>query len=454
MPISGDTICAIATGTGGGVGVVRLSGPEAEAVLRRVAPGLPEDLPSHHLRRARLVDPASGEVLDEALVCVMRAPRSYTGEQVAEIQAHGGAANLARVLGAVRRAGARLAEPGEFTRRAFLAGRMDLTQAEAVAELIAARSERAARLASAHLRGAVGDEVKRVRERVLGALAEVEAAVDFPDEHLDFAPGEALAAVVELAAVEARTLERSHRRGRLATEGVDVALVGRANAGKSSLLNALVGEERALVDASPGTTRDFLEVELELEGLRAVLIDTAGEREVGPGPEQRGLELGRKRRQRADVVVLVVDGAEGFGDTEQRLLSAIDGSAPGVAVLIAWNKRDLAGVPSSLPSHLVAIPTCARTGEGVPELVTAIRRAAGDAGTDEGVTITSERQSQLLSAAADALEAAGRSLRAGAPFELVAVDLRAALARLGEVTGEALDGAVLDRIFARFCIGK
>lgn len=450
-----DTICAIASGTGGGVGVVRVSGPDAEVILRKVAPRLPAVLGSHVLRHVRIVDPESGELVDDALACVMRAPRSYTGENVAEIQAHGGAANLARVLAAVQRAGARLAQPGEFTRRAFLTGRIDLTQAEAVAELIAARSERAARLAQAHLRGAVRGEVERVRERVLAALAEVEAGVDFPDERLDFSPLPALGTAVGEAAREARALADSHRRGRLATSGVDVALVGRANAGKSSLLNAIAGEERALVDAAPGTTRDFLEVEVDLAGLRAVLVDTAGERETGPGLEQRGLELGRKRRERADVVVLVVDGSLGFGAAEAQLLDEVRGREGfGVPVVVAWNKRDLAPVPVGLPSHLPVVATCAASGEGVPELVQALRRAAGDGGADEGVIVTSDRQHEHLASAALSLEAAANALRASAPPELAAVDLRAALSRLGEVTGQSVDGAVLDRIFARFCIGK
>jgi len=454
-PLARETICAVASAVGGAIGVVRVSGPASEAIARRLAPGLPTEVQSHHQYLVPIVEPRTAAVIDQALVCVMRAPRSYTGETVVELQGHGGEANLAGLLAATLAAGARLATPGEFTRRAFLAGRLDLAQAEAVAEVIAARSDRALRVAQAQLGGALSAQVRRLRERCLAALAEVEAGVDFPDERLQPAGPAALEAEVRSTAVAVEELAGTFARGRLLGEGVDCALVGRTNAGKSSLLNALVGEERALVDAAAGTTRDFIEATLEHEGVRLTLVDTAGERSGAAALEERGLVLGRARSARADVVVVVIDGVAGFGEVEARLLEAQRVGAAGPrAVLLAWNKSDLCAVVTGLPSGLEALPTSARTGAGVAGLLAAIRRAAGDVGAEEGLTVTSLRQHDLLAQAGAALDRAAVALAEAAPLELVAVDLGVAVDRLGQIIGEAVGDDVLDRVFARFCIGK
>lgn len=445
-----ETICAIASGTGGGIGIVRLSGPEAEAIGRRLVASLAVGLESHRLVHGLARDPDSGEPLDEVLACVMRAPRSYTGETVVELHGHGGAANLERLLDAAMRAGARVADPGEFTRRAFLAGRMDLTRAEAVAEVIAARSSRAVRLAQAQLRGEVSAKISSLRERLVALLAEVEARVDFPDERLDFVPGPVLAASLVALADEAASLAATQARGRLITEGMDVALVGRTNAGKSSLLNALAGEERALVDAAPGTTRDFVEVEVEIAGVRVKLVDTAGERDAVEDVERRGLELGRRRGRRADVVLVVVDGQLGFGEVEARLVSE---ASDGVSVLVAWNKADLQPAVGGVPAGVPVVATSALAGLGLDSLRAALALVIGGVAEDE-VLITSARQRDALDQAVESLRAGAALLAADQPPELAAVDLRLALDRLGRITGDSVDDAVLDAIFARFCIGK
>ncbi|HEX2569173.1 MAG TPA: tRNA uridine-5-carboxymethylaminomethyl(34) synthesis GTPase MnmE [Polyangia bacterium] len=452
MSAATDTIVAIATATGGGIGIVRVSGPAAGGIARRLLRPWPEVPESHRLYHGWVHHPGTGEVLDEVLGCLMVGPRSYTGEDVLELHGHGGAASLARLLDAVVQSGARMAEPGEFTRRAFLGGRMDLTRAEAVAELIAARSERAVRLAQGHLRGALAERVESLAERLLDILAEVEAEIDFPEEGLEVGEARALATKVRALAGEVGGLAASYVRGRALMEGVDVVLVGRPNAGKSSLLNALVGEERALVDEAPGTTRDFIEAEVSLGGVRMRLVDTAGEREAEGQVEARGMFLGRRRRARADLVLLLVDGTVGWGELEERIRSETSGPT-----LLVWNKCDAAPPPSrglgTRAEGFVALS--ARTGDGLEQLRQALRDRV-DPGNEEdaGATVISARQQEAFKMAEEALLRAAAVLAQGAPSELAAVDLRIGLERLRQVTGASVQSDVLDRVFARFCIGK
>ena len=452
MPPATDTIVAIATATGGGIGILRVSGPAAAGVARRLVRPWPEVPESHRLYHGWVHHPGTGEALDEVLGCLMRAPRSYTGEDVLELHGHGGAASLARLLEAVVQSGARVAEPGEFTRRAFLGGRMDLTRAEAVAELIAARSERAVRLAQGHLRGALAERVKTLAERLLDVLAEVEAEIDFPEEDLSFQGARALTGEVRALAGEVGALAASYVRGRALMEGVDVVLVGRPNAGKSSLLNALVGEERALVDEAPGTTRDFIEAEVTLGGVRMRLVDTAGEREAEGPIEARGVLLGRRRRARADLVLVVVDGVVGWSELEEQIRGET-----AVPTLVVWNKRDVAPPPcGGLGTGGVGfVAISARTGEGLEELRQALRERVDPGGEeDAGATVISARQHEAFKLAEEAFLRAASVLAQGAPSELAAVDLRIGLERLQQVTGESVRSDVLDRVFARFCIGK
>ncbi|MGZ3438303.1 MAG: tRNA uridine-5-carboxymethylaminomethyl(34) synthesis GTPase MnmE [Polyangia bacterium] len=444
-PGSRDTIAAIATAVGGGIGVVRLSGPRAGEIIGKLLRPWPPKPQSHKLQRAIAYDLTTSTRIDEVLAVVMRGPKSYTGEDVAELQGHGGPLVMQRLLEAVLTAGARMAEPGEFTRRAFEAGRIDLSRAESVAALIGARGERALRAAQAMNAGALADRIARLRQRLVATLAELEGALDFPEDAGDAAPEAASARALGDISREMRALAASYRPALF--RPAEVALVGRVNAGKSSLLNALVGQERAIVDEDPGTTRDAVAAEVALDGVAVTIVDTAGEREDPERLERRGLELGRARAARADLVLLVVDGAIGFGDVERQLWESIAGEK-----LIAWNKRDL-GRARALPAGAIVVETAAPTGEGVAELGAAIARAvAGEA--EEGVAVVSERQAQALADGAATLERAAAVLAAGEPAEVAAVDARRALDALGRVTGETVDAEVLDAIFARFCIGK
>lgn len=445
-----ETIAAIATGTGGGIGVIRLSGPRAEAIVGQMVRPWPKGRPpSHKLHYGWVVDPRTGERLDEVLAVVMRAPRSYTGEDVAELQAHGGARSLKRLLEVALALGARTAAPGEFTRRAFEAGRIDLTRAEAVAELIAARSERALRAARALGSGALERQIGLLRSELVRALAEIEGGIDFPDERLETEPEAEIARRLSSVAAGMAKLAATYRR--FTFETAEVAIVGRVNAGKSSLLNALAKEERALVDETAGTTRDLVEVEVELGGARLRLVDTAGERldEAAGSIERRGQALARQRRERADAALLVVDGTVGFGDVERALWEAL----PPVPRIVVWNKRDLAGPPAGLPAGANVCETSAKTGQGLEALAQAMVALAGEE-DDEGVLRVSERHHEALTDGVRALERAAATLAAGEPPELAAVDARDALHHLGRVTGETVEADVLDAIFSRFCIGK
>jgi tRNA modification GTPase len=440
-----DTIAAVATAVGGGIGIVRLSGPRAGEIVAKLVRPWPPKPQTHKLQRGIVHDPGTGERIDEVLAVVMRGPRSYTGEDVAELQGHGGALVMQRVLAAALAAGARMAEPGEFTRRAFEAGRIDLSRAEAVAALIGARSERALRAAQAMNAGALSDKIVRLRQRLVATLAELEGAIDFPDDAGDAVPEAASAEALASVSREMAALAASYRPALF--RPAEVALVGRVNAGKSSLLNALAGEERALVDETPGTTRDAVSAEVALDGVAVTLVDTAGEREDPERLEQRGLALGRARAARADLVVLVVDGAVGFGDAERRLWEAAGGPK-----LVVWNKRDL-GRAEGLPVGAMVVETVAPDGEGVAALGSAIARAlVGD--VEEGVSVVSERQAEALRDGAATLARAAEALRDREPAELAAVEARGALDAMGRVTGETVDAELLDAIFARFCIGK
>src|SRR5215468_6661136 len=348
---SDDTIAAIATAAGvGGVGIVRLSGPEAIAIAAD-ALGVAEAELDRRVRVGWAHDRA-GRQLDQVLAFAMRAPASFTGEDVAELHGHGGGHNLARLLAAVVDRGARVAEPGEFTRRAVARGKLDLLRAEALLEVIHAGSERAWRLAQANLGGRLGDEARALERRSLAVLAEIEGAIDFPEDDLELdADADIDRELGELGAACGRIAD-GFRHGRAVSQGITVALVGAVNVGKSSLLNALVGRERALVGAAPGTTRDWLEVTDTWSGVAVTLIDTAGLRTTDDPVEQRGIALGEARVASADVVVVVNDGAAAWDD----------GARFGARAVVIRSKADLGGESGA------GLPTSAATGQGLEAL--------------------------------------------------------------------------------------
>lgn len=470
MTIAPDNIAAIASGAGpAGVGVIRVSGPDAFVIADRVLlagrnkPRATADYAGHTLHRAALRDPRTGETVDDGLVAVFHAPRSLTGENVVEWQGHGGSVTLGRALAAFLSAGARAARPGEFLERAFLAGKLDLAQAEAVADIVSAQTVAAQRVARRQLGGALSRAVAEAGAPIRESLAHLEASIDFPDEIGETDPA-ALDDLLGRAEGVVNGLLAGAGHGRQLKEGITVVLAGRPNAGKSSLLNALAGTERAIVTPLPGTTRDVVEESLTLAGLPVRALDTAGLRSTNDSIEQIGIARARDAIENADVIVLVLDAisagaaAAAFTPDETHLLAAL-ASRPAV---VAANKADaadpaplLAHVKTLLP-HVPAVPTSAATGAGVAELARAIAASAtqNSGVAESAVLVTSARHEAALRAAAEALAAARATLRHNLPAELVAVDAHGALRALGEITGETAREDIIAGIFSRFCLGK
>ncbi len=452
IPQAVDTIVACATPWGrSAIAVVRLSGPAVGQILAEVCPR-PGGLPT--ARRAVLVSirDASGPV-DQGLLTWMPGPRSYTGEDSAEISCHGNPLLVERLLAACVAAGARPALPGEFTRRAWQNGRLDLLRAEAVLQAIEARSPQGLVAAASGLRGKLGSWVQGMEERLLACAAELEARLDFPDQ-LDPLGGvqddSALAARLRELEVELRGVARSFRRARVQVQGARVALLGPVNAGKSSLFNALLDQHRALVSAEPGTTRDLLEAQVDVEGLPICLMDTAGENLDASGLEREGLSLRDELMGQVDLVVVVLPAHLPELHESQRVLERTEGR-PRVVV---GNHADRLGAVSRIGGQAL-LSTCALDGSGLPALRAAI--AAGLAGEEPGASaavIASQRQRQLLLAAAEGLSAACQALLGEAGVAVAAEETLAALSRLNAMGGSGVREEVLDEVFSRFCIGK
>ncbi|MCX5892510.1 MAG: tRNA uridine-5-carboxymethylaminomethyl(34) synthesis GTPase MnmE [Deltaproteobacteria bacterium] len=454
-----DTIAAISTPPGeAGIGIVRLSGPSASAIARKLfRPHRPRQTwRSHRLYLGHIVD-SQGEFIDEVLLTWMQAPQTYTREDVVEINCHSGYGVLSRLLSLVLEQGARLAQPGEFTLRAFLSGRLDLTQAEAVLEVIRARTAAALRVAEGHLQGSLGQGLVRLREALLDWLARVEAALDFPEEAEELAP----ATLDEgLAAQMARLsdLAATYDAGRLLREGLLTVIAGRPNAGKSSLLNRLLDQDRAMVTEIPGTTRDLIEETITLGGVLIRLSDTAGLRPARDRLEELGIQRTRDRLAQADLVLYLVDGSEPFSPEDREALKELTGRR-GLAVL---NKVDLPpAFDATELGKVTAFPLVrisARTGEGIAALKQAMVDLALGGGLKlNGEMVTQARHYQLLESCLSSLSRARALLASGVPapaWELVALELQEAIRELGEITGQEVGDDILERIFGEFCLGK
>lgn len=450
--LSHDTIAAIATPIGSaGIGVIRISGPASFQIAAKLFTGATSGFDSHRAYHGKLVDPSTQDEIDDVVLTAFKTPHSYTGENVVEISCHGSITVMKAALSAVLQSGARLADPGEFTKRAFLNGKLDLAQAEAVNDLIRSRTDGARKVALRQLDGELSKRVGEIDHRVLGIIAAVEAAIDFPD---DVAEPESdwVCAEIKSCQDSISHLLASFGRGRIYREGLRVVIAGNVNVGKSSLLNALLRHARAIVTPIPGTTRDIIEESLEIDGIPIVAIDTAGLRSTEDEVEKIGVELSRKSIESADLLLHVLDASE---DNTGSL------SAPeNQPMIIVVNKIDLVddakveGVIKKYCGDSPIIPVSAVTGTGIDSLEREIARIASSGSSAESVIVSTARHAQLLESAAESLDHAIETLDSAAVIDLLSVDLTSAHRSLGGIIGETATDDLLERIFSEFCIGK
>ena len=443
-----DTIVAISTPPGrGGIGIVRLSGPAARTIAEPLLK-LRHPLAPAHARFAEVLDP-SGEILDEAVVTLFESPNSYTTEDIVEIAAHGSPVLLDHLLRQCIAAGARLAEPGEFTQRAFLSGRLDLTQAEAVHDLIEATTLHQARIAAQQLGGALSRQISPIKQQLITLIASLEAGIDFAEDDIDTLPTAQITQQIQAIQAPLTALEQTFAYGKIVRNGFTLAIVGRPNAGKSSLFNRLVQRDRAIVTATPGTTRDLVTERVSLEGIPVELIDTAGLRHATDEAETIGIAKTREAMAEADIVLLVLDATAPLHPEDEAAIANLTHRR----LIIAVNKSDLSAATPLI--HHPAIKTSALTGSGLPELRTAIlSHITATAPTADTALLTNLRQQQAvvtaLSALARALQAATKAI----PHEMVLLDLHESLQALDALTGTTTSDDILNLIFSTFCIGK
>lgn len=470
-----DTIAAIATPKGwGGIGIVKISGPDAFPIARSIfRPGrtgpagdgaISTELgsggfQSHRIRYGRIETPSEGRVIDEVLVSTMGGPHSYTGEDVVEINGHGGPAVMGAILALAVEQGARLAGPGEFTKRAFLNGRMDLTQAEAVVDVIQAKTDRALQLAAAHLEGRLGTAIRSVRSVLADLRVRLEAAIDFPESVSEVIDPIKTVALLENQAK--RPLEQllvDFRHGRILRQGLRLTVLGTPNVGKSSLMNRLLKTERVIVAPVPGTTRDLVEEALDIHGVPVILTDTAGIHATADPVEQIGIQKARESAERSDLVLFMVDGVRGATDADETIYQAVRAQP----TLLVVNKIDLLDDPSAFQvpqnwEHLDRVYLSARTGDGIDRLELAIahgfdgHRPAGTGGADVAPNLRQKACIDRILVSVNRLMAA---MANGAPDEILAIEAKDALEGLNEVLGDHLSEDLLEQIFGRFCVGK
>jgi tRNA modification GTPase len=459
-----DTIAAISTPPGrGGIGIVRLSGPDSASITAQLV-RLPQPLDPGRARLAEVLDEScdqQDQQIDEAMVTLFAAPNSYTGDDLVEIAAHGSPVVLDLLLRRALALGARLAEPGEFTQRAFLSGKLDLTQAEAVRDLIEAQTLTQARQAASQMGGALSRRVAPIKQTLVELIALLEAGIDFAEDDIDVTPQAEIARRINELLPPILALENSFARGRIVHDGLTMAIVGRPNAGKSSLFNRLVERDRAIVTAIPGTTRDLVTERISLDGIPLELVDTAGIRDTLEEIEQLGIERSRQALADAAIVLIVLDATQPLNKEERSLLAAVQDRC----ALVAINKSDLAAdiqgqtvlhtdESAADEFHLPAVPTSALTGDGIATLRERILKlATGGAAAEPGL-LTNLRQQQAIVATRTALLDSGRANETGIPHEMILLDLYRALWALDSLTGQTTPDDILNLIFSTFCIGK
>jgi tRNA modification GTPase len=455
-----DTIAAVATSLGeGGISIIRVSGEKALSIVSSIYIGKSErkldGMLPYTMRYGHIIDKNNCDIIDEVIVSYMKAPRSFTAEDTVEINCHGGILSTSKVLEEVIKAGARLAEPGEFTKRAFLNGRIDLSQAEAVIDIIRAKTELSMKSALAQSEGRISKEIKSLRHKLLGVIAHIEATVDFPEEDLEEITSEKVSEDIRILVDKISNMIQSANEGRILREGLNVVIVGKPNVGKSSLLNSLLMEKRAIVTEVPGTTRDVIEEYINIEGIPVKIIDTAGIRETEDIVERIGVEKSKEKIEQSDLLIFMLDINRELDEEDKEIIKFISDKK----YIIILNKADLNNVLNinsleELNKNNI-LHISAKTGEGVAELKGLIKNMffSGDVKASE-VMITNSRHKESLIRAKEKCEAALETLDSNLSIDLASIDVRSAWSFLGEVTGETMEEDIIDKIFSEFCIGK
>jgi len=455
--IDQDTICAVSTPSGeGGIGIIRISGknaiPIASLIFKSHSGERLAARKTHTIHYGHVVDPSTHETIEEALISVMHAPTTYTREDVVEINCHGGMMPLWRTMALLISSGARQAEPGEFTKRAFLNGRIDLVQAEAVMDVIKSKTDLSHRAANELLRGGLSTEISTLRDMIVSLIASVEASIDFPDVSIETPSGEPLATETAQIIAGIEQLLVSYNYGKILRDGYATAIVGKPNVGKSSLLNALLKQDRAIVNEQPGTTRDVLEEYLNISGVPLKILDTAGIRHSHDVVEQEGVRRSRAAIASADIVLVVLDGSEPLSSEDRHVLNETKMKNT-VAVI---NKSDLPKKMELLSLPMLQIPLSCRTGKGLDDLKSTILNMIkeGSVVSSEHAWAVNQRHKTALEQARGSLQTALETIKSGLSAEFIALDLRGALDSLGLIIGTTYTEDILDRIFDKFCIGK
>lgn len=454
-----ETIAAVATAYGeGGIGIIRISGENAEKLLREVfVPNSGKPVENRMMTYGHIIDPGNGETLDEVLAVLMKAPNTYTREDVVEINCHGSVIALKNVLALCLRHGARMAEPGEFTKRAFLNGRLDLSEAEAVIDLIRAKTDKSFDVSMSQLRGALSEEIRAIRKDILDLLVEVTVNIDYPDEDIEELTYKKLSESIAAIRGNIEKLLSSADSGRILREGLNVAIVGKPNVGKSSLMNALLKESRAIVTEIPGTTRDTIEEMLSIRGIPVKLTDTAGIRQTQDVIEKIGIEKSKEAFNEADLVIFILDGSRSLDEEDLEIMEVI-GDRKAIVLI---NKSDLGRnvrtdeIRQKLPQSEV-IETSIINGEGLETVENTIESMvySGETVQKNSCMVTSVRHIELLNQASDSMRDAGEMTARGEALDFIEVDINAAYQSLGEIIGEAVADDIINEVFSRFCLGK
>ncbi len=456
-----DTIAAIATPPGeGGIGIVRISGDKALNIAKDIfvfSGRKMQDFKDRYFHYGKVVD-EDGRIIDEVLLVYMKAPRSYTTEDVVEIHCHGGIIPITNILKAVINKGARLAEPGEFTKRAFLNGRIDLVQAEAIMDLICAKTERLAKASLRQMEGGLSGHIREMRQRLIDLMARIEVTIDYPEEDIDEMTTQSIREEIEKISHRINHLSQTAEQGKLIRQGINAVIIGKTNVGKSSLLNALVREDRAIVTDIPGTTRDVIEEFINIKGVAVRIVDTAGIRETLDQVEKMGIERSRQNIERADLIITVLDASKELEQEDREILNYLSGRK----ALVVLNKIDKPSVlnKESLKEEFgIEVPiveTSLTLGKGIDKVEDIMYKMffRGEVGISDDVMITNIRHQEALNIAYNHLLDVLEGMDQQMPLDIVSIDLRSAVDSLGSITGETVTEDLIDKIFSEFCLGK